>query len=151
MKRTIFFLGILFLASVCALSQTETNRKAETGATTQQTFRATPAYAELLLKKTEYSAELESLILEYTEDYPKVKDIRHGLTLVDRESARLARVKPVDLPKLTLALGKLMSRKIDLEIDLWNLQKNYKDEHPEVKRAKRKVEIYELAIAEVLN
>lgn len=155
MRRAISITMVLFLVSVCAWSQTETRNKDKTAdsapATAQQTFRSTPAYAELLLKRTELSSELEALILEYTEDYPKVKDIRHGLTLIERESTRMSRIKPADISRLTLALGKLLSRKIDLEIDLWNLQKNLKDEHPDVRRAKRKVEIYETAIAEILN
>jgi len=45
----------------------------------------------------------------------------------------------------------LIVRRIELETDVWNLQRNYKDEHPDVKRAKRKVEIYENAISEILN
>jgi len=44
-----------------------------------------------------------------------------------------------------------MVRRIELETDLWNLQKNYKEEHPEMKRARKKIEIYEAAINEILN
>lgn len=109
------------------------------------------AYAELLLRKTEVQSNLESLVLEYTEEYPKVKELRFVLGLIDRDIARLGQVKMADAGKLTLALGKLIVRRIELETDLWNLQRSYKDEHPEVKRAKRKVEIYEAAISEILN
>lgn len=113
--------------------------------------RSSAAYAELLLKKTELQSELESLILEYTEDFPKVKVIRHTLALIDRDIGRISKLKPDESSKLTLALGKLMVRRIELESDVWNLQKTYQDEHPDVKRAKRRVEIYENAIGEVLN
>lgn len=112
---------------------------------------ASPAYAELLLRRTELRSEVESLALEYTEEFPKVKEIRHVLVLVDRDIARLAKVKPTDSSRLTLALGKLIVRRIELETDVWNLQRSYKDEHPDLKRAKRKVEIYENAISEILN
>ena len=95
--------------------------------------------------------EVEALVLEYTEEYPKVKELRQGILFIDRESDRLSKVKTEELPKLTLALGKLLVRKVELETDLWSLQKSYKEEHPDVQRAKRKVEIYEKAIAEVLN
>jgi hypothetical protein len=110
-----------------------------------------PAYAELLLRKTELQSQLESLVLEYTEEFPKVKELRFVLGLLDRDVARIAKVKPADSGKLTLALGKLMIRRIELETDMWNLQRSYKDEHPDVKRARRKVEIYETAISEILN
>jgi hypothetical protein len=114
-------------------------------------MRSSPAFAELQLKKTELVSDLESLIIEYTEDFPKVKEIRFMIMLIDRDIARISRVKPAESSKLTLALGKLMVRKIELEMDMWNVQKSYKDEHPDVKRAKRKVEIYEAAINDILN
>ena len=112
---------------------------------------STPAYAELLLRRTELRSELESLLVEYTEEYPRIKEIRHVLTLFDRDITRINKVKSADSSKLTLALGKLMLRRIELETELWNLQKNYQEEHPDVKRAKRKIEIYESAINEILN
>ena len=110
---------------------------------------ASPAYAELLLRRTDLQSELESLLIDYTEEYPRVREIRHVLTLADREGGRLLKVS--DTQRLTLALGRLVVRKIELETDLWKLLSIYKDEHPDVKRAKRKIEIYENAIAEILK
>lgn len=153
MTRKLTIFATVLLASVSCLAQAETsskNRK-EASVAIQEAFRSSPAYAEILLRRTELSSTLESLVLDYTEDYPKVKEIRHVLTLLDRETDRLAKVKATDQSRLTLALGKLIVRKIELETDLWNLQKNYKDEHPDVKRAKRRVEIYETAVGEILN
>ncbi len=150
-------------ASVCAISiflfvsvtavwgQASAVKKPEQEKTLTNAASASPAYAELLLRKTELRSDLESLILEYTEEFPKVKEFRFVLGVIDRDIARLAKVKPADSGKLTLALGKLIVRRIELETDMWNLQRNYKDEHPEVKRAKRKVDIYETAISEILN
>lgn len=113
--------------------------------------QSSPAYAEVLLKRTELQSDLESLILEYTEDYPKVKELRYTLSLLQKEIQRIIAVKPSESMKLTLALGKLMVKKAELETDLWGLQATYKDDHPDVKRAKRKVEIYEAAIKEILG
>ncbi len=113
--------------------------------------QSSPAYAEVLLKRTELQSDLESLMLEYTEDYPKVKELRHTLGLLQKESQRIVAVKPAESSKLTLALGKLMVKKVELETELWGLQVIYKDDHPDVKRAKRKVEIYEAAIKEILG
>ena len=142
-------IGVLMMASAAFLfGQTA---KPEPAKIVSNTAASSPAYAELLLKKTELQSDLESLILEYTEEFPKVKEIRYVLTLVDRDTARLSKVKATDTSKLTLALGKLLVRRIELETDLWKLQGTYKDEHPEVKRAKRKIEIYEAAIGEILN
>lgn len=124
--------------------------KSTPGEVVSQT-KSSPAYAEILLKKTELQADLESLVLDYTEDYPKIKEIRFTLGLIQKESERLISVKPSDTSKLTLALGKLIVRKIEIETDMWGLQRNYNDDHPDVKRAKRKVEIYEAAIKEILG
>ena len=114
-------------------------------------FRSSPAYAELVLKRTEITSELESLIPDYTEEFPKVREIPFMVILIERDINKLAKVKPAESSKLTLALGKLMVRKIELETDVWNLLRTYKDEHPDVKRAKRKVEIYQAAINDILN
>ncbi len=152
MTQRFAVIATILLASITCWTQAETSNKnkKEVPVASQKGYRSSPAYAELLLRRTELSSNLESLVLEYTEEFPKVKEIRHVLTLIDRETERIAKVKEADVSKLTLALGKLLVRKIELETELWSLQKNYKDEHPDVKRAKRKVEIYETAIGEIL-
>jgi len=113
--------------------------------------RASSAYAEVLLRRTEIEADLEALLVEYTEDYPKVKQERFELDLIAKESGRLLAIKAGDSAKLTAALGKLMVRKVELQGDLWSLQQQFGDAHPDVKRAKRKVEIFERAIKEILG
>jgi len=113
--------------------------------------RSSPAWAEILLRRTELEADLESLILEYTEDFPKVKESRYELEVLNKYAATLLLIKPAESSKLTLALGKLLVRKADIETDLWKLQQSYADGHPDVKRAKRRLEIYEKAIKEILG
>ena len=154
MNRTFGFvagIAVFLMASAVASFGQAADKRSETAKPSANPAASSPAYAELLLKKTELQSDLESLVLEYTEEYPKVKEIRYVLSLLDRDIARLAKVKASDSGRLTLALGKLLARRIELETDLWGLQRNYKDEHPDVKRAKRRVEIYENAIAEIIN
>ena len=144
-------IAIVILVSAAALSaQTAPPKKPEPARVSVE-VTSSPAFAEVVLRRTELRSELESLILEYTEEFPRVKEIRHVLTLLERDVNRLAKVKPAESSKLTLALGRLLVRRIELETDLWKLQSNYQDEHPEVKRAKKKVEIYESSISEILN
>jgi hypothetical protein len=111
--------------------------------------RSSPAFAEVLLKRTELESELESLLIDYTDEYPRVREIRYSLTVLKRDMDKISATKPADTGKLTLALGKLMIKRMELETDLWELLQTYKDEHPDVKRAKRRVEIYERAIKEI--
>jgi uncharacterized protein involved in exopolysaccharide biosynthesis len=113
-------------------------------------FRS-PAWAEIALRKAELSAELESLLAEYTEEYPKIKEIRHTLETLKAERARLLKVKAADAERLTPALGRLIVRKTELEAEYWRLLQSYKDEHPDVKRAKKKVDAFETSIREILG
>ena len=71
--------------------------------------------------------------------------------MISKEAARLLAVKPSDAAKLTEALGKMIVRKVELQQELWSIQQQLGDAHPDVKRAKRKVEIYENAIKEILG
>ena len=147
---------ILLVATVITLSstvfcQTSTPPKKVALGGSSDLLRSSAAFAEVLLKRTEIEADLESLLVEYTEDYPKVKQERVELDLIVKESDRLLAIKAGDAAKLTAALGKLMVRKVELQGDLWSLQQQYGDGHPDVKRAKRKVEIFERAIKEILG
>lgn len=112
--------------------------------------KSSPAYAELLLRRTERESELEEFALDYTDEFPKVKEIKFELNLINKEMNKLLAVGAADAGKLTLALGKLLVRKTEIETDLWNLRRQYNDDHPEVKRAKRKTEVFEKAIREIL-
>jgi hypothetical protein len=114
-------------------------------------LRSTAAYSEVLLRETELKAEVESLAGEYTDEYPKVKESRFALGLIQKEKARLLTTNPAEAEKLTLSLGKLMVRKVDADVELWRLQQSLADNHPDVKRAKKKVEVFEAAIKEILG
>ncbi len=138
-----FAVLVILSTSVC-FSQTNPT------AANVRLVKATPAYAEVLLNRTELEAELEDLLVAYTLEYPAVKNIQFKLGLIKQEMTKLLAVKPAESQKLTLALGKLIVRKIELEGELWNLQKQYGDEHPTVKKAKRKVLVFESAIKDVL-
>jgi uncharacterized protein involved in exopolysaccharide biosynthesis len=147
--KIIFVLSIILFASIFVQAQVKPVVKpTPTAVTSAPTAKSSPAYAEVLFKKTELSAELENLLVEYTEDYPSVKELRFELGLLQKDLDKLLAV--ADVSKLSLALGKLMVRKTELAADVWNLQRQLADEHPDVKRAKRKVEVFEQAIKEIL-
>ena len=152
MLRFAFNLLLIFVfAAICQAQSTEkpVASKTSSGAVAQ-TVKFSPAYAEILLRKTERESELEEFLIDYTEEFPKVKEIKFELSLLQQETDKILAVKASETAKLSLALGKLIVRKIELETDLWNLRRQYKDEHAEVRRAKRKIEIYEKAIKEIL-
>ncbi len=115
------------------------------------TIKSSPAYSEVLLRKTELLADLEAVANDYTDANPKVIDLRFEISVLDRSIAKVLATKPSETGKLTLALGKLLVKKAVLETDLARLSRSYNKDHPEVKRAKRRVEIFEAAINEVLR
>jgi uncharacterized protein involved in exopolysaccharide biosynthesis len=141
----IVMLGVSLVLSQGAFSQTSP------AAPKADHVRASPAYAELLLSKTELESQLSSLLDDYKEDFPKVAEIRTQLGFLNTEVARLFNVKQADAVRLTDALGKLMLRKVELETQLDGLRSRYKDEHPDVKRLKKQVDIFEAAIKEILG
>jgi hypothetical protein len=116
-----------------------------------QSVRSSAAFSEVIFRRAELEAELESLLLEFTEEYPKVRADRYSIAQLQKQIEVLLSTKPGDSARLTLALGKLMVKKVELETDLWALQQSLADGHPDVKRAKRKVEIFEKAIKDILG
>ncbi|HEY0429178.1 MAG TPA: hypothetical protein VGC76_15465 [Pyrinomonadaceae bacterium] len=150
-KHKLFFIAaLIFLAAgVCpAQAVTKTKITPVSDKPGAQAIKASAAYAEVLLQKTELSAELENLLLDFTDEYPKVKELRFEVGLLQKDLEKLLAVS--DASRLTTPLGKLLVRRAQLATDVWNLQTQYNDDHPDVKRAKRKVEIFEQAIKEIL-
>jgi hypothetical protein len=114
-------------------------------------IRSTAAYAELLLVRSELASEIESLLIDRTESYPKIIEDRFHLGLIDIAIRRVAAVKAADTEKLTLALGKMLVRQAEIETELWRLKLTYADGHPEVKQTAKKLEIYEKAVNAILG
>lgn len=114
-------------------------------------IRSSAAYSEVLLRKTQLQADLEAYLGDYTELHPKILDLRAELAAINKSLERIYAVKPTETGKLTLALGKLLVEQATLQMDLARLQRSYNNEHVEVKRAKRKLEIFENSINEILK
>ena len=138
-QRSIFVLFFVVIGASAAFSQ-------EAGP-----IRSSAAYSEVLLRKTELQADLEALIADFTEAHPKILDLRAELAAINKSMERIFAVKPAETGKLTLALGRLLVQQATLQTDLVRLQRNYNQEHAEVKRTKRKLEIFESAINEILK
>ena len=145
----------LIIASVAIIfgmvSAAHAQVKPKPGPVSGTQVKASAAYSEVLLHRAELTAELESLLVEYTDDYPKVKALRTELRFLGKEIDRLFAVPPAEVGKLSTALGKLMIRKVQSQTELWNLQQTYKDDHPDVKTAQKKIEVFESAIKEILG
>lgn len=139
--RSIFLLFLLVFGASAAWAQT-----GEVGP-----IRSSAAYAEVLLRRTQLQADLEAFLADYTEANPKILDLRNELAALTKSGEKLYNVRATETGKLTLALGKLIVDQARLQADLARLLRSYGDSHAEVKRARRRVEIYESAINEILK
>lgn len=144
-------LGVALFAGVSGAIEAQEKGRIDGSTETINSVKGSPAYAEVLLRRTELQADLESFAADYTEENPKVVDTRFELNLLTKANDRLFSVRPSELSRLTLALGKLIVREAQLEVELNRLQRAYNAEHPEVKRLKRKVDIYSASIKELLG
>ena len=114
------------------------------------TLKHSATFAEVLLRRTELESDLEESLVTYTEEYPKVKEARYELSVLKKELAKLNSVKAGETGKLTSALGKLIVRKATVETDYWVLSSRFTAEDPRVRRAKKKLEIFQRALNEIL-
>lgn len=149
---SVYFLLLLFLfltLPVSAQLRTRTSNQS-TPPPIAVEIRATPAYAEILLRKTELESTVEELLVSYNEEFPKVKNTRYELNLLNAELARFGRLNKSDAGKLTLALGKLIVRRAQLATEFWIISNRYNSAHPNAKKAKRKLEIYHKAVEDIL-
>lgn len=152
LQKFVFAATFPLLCLSVVLAQTDSRAKIaqSVSKSINQPVKSSPAYAELLLRKTESEAQLEELLLDYTDEFPKVQELKFELSLLEKQMEKVSAVSTADAPKLSLALGKLLIRKTELEVEQWSLLKQYNADHPDVKRARRKVEVYDKAIKEIL-
>jgi hypothetical protein len=136
---------IFMLLCVSVFSQVKDSKKIINPTT------SSPAYAEVLLRKVELEASLEDLLTEFTNDSPKVKEVRYELELINKEIEKIRTINPNEASKLTLALGKLIVRKVQIEVELWSLLQRYTQEYEDVKRTRKKLTVFENAIKEILD
>lgn len=139
-----FLIILIFSAAVVHRGQ------ATTVLSDKHFVKSSPAFAEVLLKKTELEAELEDLLVAYTLEFPPVKKLQFEIGLLNTALEQLFKVKIEESSKLTLALGRLMVRRAELETERWQLKQQYNDDHPSVKKVDRKILVFESAIKDVL-
>jgi uncharacterized protein involved in exopolysaccharide biosynthesis len=143
MKNLFLFLAFSFIFSIVGFAQTKP--KVEVNP-----IKTSPAYAEILLKKVEVEAELESLLLDYLEAYPKVVEARFLLNSLQKEIDKLLALNPNEVNRLTVAVGKLLVKKAEQTSEIESLFKTYNEKHPDVIRAKKRLSVIENALKDLM-
>ncbi|MCS6874346.1 MAG: hypothetical protein N2Z23_07850 [Pyrinomonadaceae bacterium] len=129
-----------------AFSQKESRKPSQ-----DEAIKSSPAYAEVLLRKVELEAELEDLLMAYTENHPKIQQTKYEVSKLNQELEKFRAFEPNKIQKMSLSLGKLVVRKVQIEVDLWLLLQKYTEEEEIVKRTRKKLTVFENAIKEILN
>ena len=148
-RKTFLVIITLAFAVPFAAAQTAENKPAGSGEVPEY-VKASPAFAEVVFRKAVVEAELEELLVRYTEQYPKVIEKRFEMSELDNEQDDLVKIPETEASKLTLALGKMLVQRAAYATELGVLKLKYDDTHPDVKRAKRKLEIFDKAIKRIL-
>ena len=153
-RGSFFIIIALALCSLTVFSQANSGAKPgspKNVAPGPSQIKASAAYTELIVHKADIEAELVDLLVEYTEEYPKVKQLKLETGFLQAELYDLQKLDASMLPKLTESFAKLLLRKVQMEVELAELRATHKDDHPDVIRAKQRVEIYEKAIKDLLQ
>ena len=111
----------------------------------------TLAYAEVFAQKVEAEAELKVLIIDMTDDAPQVREKKLRRDSLQREIEWLEKLPAASHSKMTLALGKIIVRKVQAEVDQKMLAENYADEHPLIKKARARLAVYKDEIDKLLQ
>ncbi|MBL8180281.1 MAG: hypothetical protein JNL64_01580 [Blastocatellia bacterium] len=128
----------------------------QTGSPTQQNtevgpIRSSAAYSVVMLRRTELEADLVSFVEDYTEENPRVIDARFELASINKEVDRMFTISPSETQRLTESTGKLILRKAELETEKNRLLRTYKQDHPQVKRITKKIEIFQKALKQIFG
>jgi uncharacterized protein involved in exopolysaccharide biosynthesis len=119
--------------------------------TPQGSTKSTEAYGALVLRKVEVEAEYKEMLVDYTEEHPRVKIKKAEIDSLNFEMEKIAAMDSSFIPKLTATVGKLVLKKIDLQTEVNKLLLQYSEDHDLVKRAKQKVAVIEEEIQKVLQ
>ena len=142
---------ILLFFTSAVFSQAKPPKATPTPAPPSSSIKSSAAYIELILHKAGIEAELLDMSVEYTDEYPKVKELKLEVQFVQAELVNLQELSAAVLPRLTESFARLLLQKIKMQVDLAGLRAVHKDDHPDVKRAMHRVDIYEKAIKDVLQ
>ncbi len=149
--KLLFILLIILAFSFTANGQLRSRKaKKSIPPPISQEVKSSAAFAEIILRATELESNLQGLLVGYTKEHPKVKEIRYELNLLQKDLSNMSKMRGSETRKLNQALGKLLVRKAQITTNYWVIKSRYSDEHPDAKKAKRKVEIFEKAVRQIL-
>lgn len=117
----------------------------------EQNPKTTQAYSMLIQQKVKLQAELESLLSEYSSDWPKSKMLQFELDTLKSEMKKMAEVEESKVIKLTSGFGSLVLRRIALATEVHVLLEEEGSEWPTFKLKQRELELLDKEIQKVMR
>lgn len=113
--------------------------------------KATEAYQLLVLRKIAVAADLVDLTTRYSGNSQLVQSKRLELEIITREIDRLLNVDSALAPKLSANYGRLLLKKVDLEVELSILKRIFTAHHPRVRQTRVRIDLLDGEIEAMLR
>ena len=113
--------------------------------------KTTQAYSMLIERRVKVQAHLETLLSDYTSDWPPTKKLQAELDAIKIEMKKMSELDQPLIPKLTSGMGALILRKTVLISEIKELLEEESSEWPPLKEKQRELELLDKQIQKVLS
>ena len=113
--------------------------------------RSTPAYEVLVLRRVAVTAELGDRRERLTSEHPDVRRVADELRLLNVEIERIATIESSQLSKLTAVYGRLILKRVALQVEANELRHQYIAGYPLLRQKQRELSALEFEIESLLR
>ena len=113
--------------------------------------KVSDAYSLLIQRKVTLQAKLESMVREYSSDWPPAKGLQFELDALKTEMRKMSEVDQSRTSKLTSGYGGLVLRKVSLTGEIQLLLQEQSSEWPVTKDKQRELELLDREIQELMK
>ena len=146
MKGLLFTLMVMLVAlSSAVFAQKVSPNQPEVDPRTSQ------AYSLLIQRKVKLQAKLESMLEQYSSEWPPVKQLQFEFDALKAEMKTMAALDESKVSKLTPGYGGLILRKVSLRGEIDALLQEHSWEWPITKERQRELELLEKEIQRLMR
>ena len=146
MKKLFATFAVMIVAlSSTVFAQQVSPKQAEVDPKTSE------AYSLLIQRKAKLQAELETLLREYSGEWPRAKQLQFELDTLKSEMKKMAAVDQSKVSKLTAGYGGLILRKVSLSGEIDTLLREEGSEWPTTKERQRELELLDREIQKIMT
>jgi hypothetical protein len=144
MKRSLSVVGLLLIFGPALYAQKPlTNKEVDP--------RTTPAYSMLIERRVKVQAQLETLLSQYTSDWPDARKLQAEFDALKLEMKKMSEMDQLMIPKLTNGYGMLIVRKTALIGDIQLTLQEEGSDWPPLKEKQRELELLDKQIQKLSN